>query len=90
MLLALFNDHSGRFKFPRGKRTPLVAALPKDGGKTWPQRKVIETNPNGWYCYTAIHFTNEALLLAYCAGDPAVVGLNRLRLRQLDSNWLQE
>ena len=89
-LLALFNDHSGRFAFPPGKRTPLVAALSQDGGRTWPQRKLIETNSNGWYCYTAIHFTQDAVLLAYCAGDPTVGGLNRLRLRRLDLNWLRE
>ncbi len=88
-LLALFNDHSGRFEFPRAKRTPLVAALSKDGGKTWPQRKLLETDPNGWYCYTAIHFTQDALLLAYCAGDPRVGGLNRLRLHRLTLDRLK-
>src|SRR5664280_1043423 len=50
-------DHSGAFPFPRGKRTPLVAAISSDGGSTWPLRKVLEDDPNGRYCYTAIHFT---------------------------------
>jgi sialidase-1 len=88
-LLALFNDHSGRFSFPHGKRTPLVAAFSNDDGKTWPRRKLIEPDPNGWYCYTAIHFTAEAVLLAYCAGDAKVGGLNRLRLRRIALHGLQ-
>jgi len=89
-LLAIYNDHSGRFPFPKGKRSPLVAAISTDGGKTWPRRKLIEGDLNGWYCYTAIHFTEEAVLLAYCAGDLEVGHLNRLRLRRVSLDWLKE
>ena len=89
-LLAVYNDHSGRFPFPKGKRTPLVVAISKDQGKTWPQAKVIEPDPDGWYCYTAMHFTREAVLLAYCAGDKTVGGLNRLRIRRITLPWLAQ
>jgi len=82
-LLALFNDHSGRFPFTKGKRTPLVAAISSDGGRTWPQAKLIEGDPDGWYCYTAMSFVDNAVLLAYCAGDSKIGGLNRLRIRRL-------
>ena len=88
-LLAVFNDHSGRFPFPKDKRTPLVAALSPDQGRTWPQRRLLEDSPDGWYCYTAIHFTDDAVLLAYCAGDHKVGGLNRLRLRRVTLDWLK-
>lgn len=88
-LLAVFNDHSGRFAFPKDKRSPLVAALSSDGGKTWPRRKLIESDPDGWYCYTAIQFTNDAVLLAYCAGDSKIGGLNRLRIRRMSLDWLK-
>jgi Neuraminidase (sialidase) len=87
-LLAVFNDHSGRFAFQKNKRTPLVAAISKDGGKTWPKRRLIESDPDGWYCYTAIHFVDEAMLLAYCAGDSKVGGLNRLRIRRMSRTAL--
>jgi hypothetical protein len=87
-LLALYNDHSGRFPFPKGKRSPLVAAISSDGGKTWPRRK-LEDDQAGWYCYTAIHFTEDAALLGYCAGDPKVGYLNRLRLRRVSLDWLK-
>jgi len=88
-LLALYNDHSGRFAFPKGKRSPLVAAISSDGGKTWPRRKLLEPDQAGWYCYTAIHFTEDAVLLAYCAGDAKVGHLNRLRLRRVGLDWLK-
>jgi hypothetical protein len=88
-LLALFNDHSGAFPFPKGKRTPLVSAISDDGGQTWMKHTLIETDPAGWYCYTAIHFVDDAVLLAYCAGDAAVGGLNRLRIRRVDLTTLQ-
>ncbi len=89
-LLAIYNDHSGKFPFPQGKRTPLNACISTDGGKTWPVRKLLEEDPDGWYCYTAIHFTKDAVLLAYCAGDKTVGGLNRLRLRRITLDWLRQ
>ncbi len=89
-LLAIYNDHSGQFTFPNGKRTPLVAAISSDGGRSWPVRKIIEADPDGWYCYTAIHFTGDSVLLAYCAGDSKIGGLNRLRIRRLSLSWLRE
>lgn len=82
-LLVIYNDHSGKYPFPKGKRTPLVAALSDDGGQTWKGHKVIEEDPDGWYCYTAIHFTEDAVLLAYCAGDSKIGGLNRLRIKRV-------
>lgn len=88
-LLAIYNDHSGRFRFPKGKRTPLVAAISNDNGKTWPRTRIIEDDPDGWYCYTAIHFTDDAVLLGYSAGDSQVGGLNRLRIRRVSQEWLR-
>jgi sialidase-1 len=89
-LLAIYNDHSGKFPFTKGKRTPLVAAISSDGGKTWPQRKLIESNPDGRYHYTAIYFVGDAVLLAYCAGDDKVGDLNRLRIRRISLEWLRQ
>jgi sialidase-1 len=88
-LLAVYNDHSGKYRFPAGgKRTPLVAAISSDNGKTWPLRHQLESDPAGWYCYTAIHFVDHAVLLAYCAGYPGH-HLDRLRIRRVDLAWLQ-
>jgi sialidase-1 len=82
-LMALYNDHSGRVAFPKGKRTPLTLALSEDGGKSWHGHRDLETNPDGWYCYTAIHFLEKSILLGYCAGDKQIGGLNRLRIRSI-------
>lgn len=89
-LLALFPDHSGQFRFTPRKRTPFVAAISSDGGQTWPHRKLIEDDPDGSFHYTAIHFTGDAVLLAYCAGDSKVGALNRLRIRRISLSWLRE
>ncbi|MCE7070867.1 glycoside hydrolase [Dyadobacter sp. CY327] len=54
-----------------GARTPLTVAISKDEGKTWEHVKNIESDPDGWYCYIAIHFTKNEVLLGYCAGSQA-------------------
>ena len=89
-LLAIYNDHSGMFPFPPKKRNPFVAAISSDDGKTWPQRKLIESDPDGLYHYTAIHFIGDAMLIGYCAGDSKVGALNRLRIRRIDIDWLRK
>jgi hypothetical protein len=89
-LLAVWNDHSGAFPFVEKKRTPLVCGISADNGVTWAKRKLLEPDPDGWYCYTAIHFVPDAVLLAYCAGDPKVGGLNRLRIRRLALDLLRQ
>jgi hypothetical protein len=87
-LFAVYNDHSGRFPFQPKRRTPLAIAISSDNGQTWPKAKLIEDDPNSWYCYTAIYFTENAVLLAYCAGDTKVGQLNRLRIRRLSFDAL--
>lgn len=89
-LLALYNDHSGKFPFPKGKRNPYVAAISSDGGKTWPLRKRVELDPDGLYHYTAIHFVGDSVLLGYCAGDSKVGALNRLRIRRIPLEWFRQ
>lgn len=51
----------------KGRRTPLTVTISKDEGKTWEKVKNIEDDPDGWYCYTAIHFTGKHVLLGHCA-----------------------
>ena len=56
----------------------------------WPRATLIEHDPDGWYCYTAIHFVGDTVLLGYCAGDSKVGGLNRLRIRRASLEWLRQ
>jgi hypothetical protein len=49
---------------------------------------LIESDFAHGYCYTAIHFTNDAVLLAYCAGDPDCGWvLSRTRIRRVPVGW---
>ncbi len=68
-LLMVWNNNGGEDPQIKGKRTPLTLAISKDEGKSWGNIRNIEVNPNGWYCYTAIHFIRKDVLLGYCAGD---------------------
>jgi hypothetical protein len=87
-LLCAWNDHSGAHPYPAGRRTPLCLALSKDEGKTWGPSRIIEGDPDGWYCYTAMAFLEERVLLAYCAGDKKVGGLNRLKVLAISKDRL--
>lgn len=68
-LLLVWNNNDGNIPEIKGMRTPLSIAISKDEGKTWLHMKNIETDPDGWYCYMAIHFTNKDVLIGYCAGS---------------------
>jgi len=90
-LLAVYNDHSGKFPFAPGRRNPLVVAVSRDGGVTWPVRKAVESDLDGHFCYTAIHFTDDAVLLGYCAGfysKPELGPLTSTWIRRLSLGWI--
>ena len=74
-LLAIWNDHEARPEMKKkgeawmnGWRSPLSAALSSDDGRTWRDSKMLESDPDGCFCYTAIHPLDDGtVLLAYCA-----------------------
>ncbi len=76
---------------PGGDRTPLVMATGVGASGKWSPARIIEGpgEPTAGYCYTAIHFTPDAVLLAYCAGGEADKSLlARLRIRKIPLAWL--
>lgn len=82
-LLAVWNDQS-QLSEPISERRPLVCAISSDEGATWKHRTILEDSPRHGYCYTAIHFVDDAVLLAYNAGGPRPQGpLQRLRMRRI-------
>jgi Neuraminidase (sialidase) len=87
-LLVVWNDHSDVDEAHRGKRTPLRVAISRDEGRTWEKTKTIEDDPDGWYCYTAIHFADDRVVLAYCAGDSTIGRLSRTRMTGFEIAWL--
>lgn len=69
-LLAVWNANDGSDPAIAGKRTPLCLAVSADEGRSWSPPRTLADNPYGWYCYTAIHFTEDQhVLLSYCCGD---------------------
>lgn len=88
-LLMVWNNHAGIDPGLKGKRTPLTVAVSADDGNAWQHTRNIETNPDGWFCYTAVYFVDDQVLLAYCAGDRrennglAFLRLSRLPVAQL-------
>ncbi len=90
-LLLVWNDHATVPEALKDKRTPLSVAVSEDDGRSWQHVKNIETNPDGWFCYTAIEFVeDDCVLLGYCAGDKSVGGLNRTRVMRIPVGWLHE
>lgn len=93
--LALWNDRSDRWKLPTPgpnskNRTPLVSAWSDDEGATWQGHRLIESDPDHGFCYTAIHQVGATLLLSYsCGGGGAstkplqALRIRRVALRQL-------
>ena len=89
-LLCVWNDHSGWHAFRAKKRTPLCVAVSKDEGATCSKSEILADNPDGWYCYTAMTFVKDRLILAYCAGDKKVGGLNRLKVVAISKDQLNQ
>lgn len=68
-LLLVWNNNDNSIPAMQGKRTPLTLAISRDDGKSWEHLRNIESDPDGWYCYTAVHFVGSHILLGYCAGS---------------------
>ena len=89
-LLLVWNNNDGSNPEIKDKRTPITVAVSSDQGKTWKHIKNISDNPDGWYCYIAIHFVNDDdILLSYCAGSRSQkTELSVTDLTLLHKSWL--
>lgn len=67
-----------------GGRTPYVLAVSRDNGQTFSEGMVFEDEKDHGYCYCAIHFLRDGVLLGYCAGGPEDGScLARTRIRRI-------
>lgn len=86
-LLLVWNDHAAvpeawradesLPREPEGRRTPLTVAVSRDEGKTWVHKRDLMAHPDGWYCYTAIHFQGGNVLLGFVSGGVGLPGLSK-------------
>jgi Neuraminidase (sialidase) len=89
-ILLAWNDHTHVDDAHRGKRTPFRVAISRDEGQTWENVKTLEDDPAGWYCYTAMEFVGDRVLLAYCATGEGMPYLSRTQITLLDVDWLYQ
>jgi len=63
------------------QRTPLTAAISRDGARTWSGNRLVESDETCSYCYTSIAFCGDTTLLTYYVGTAGGANLLDLRLR---------
>lgn len=87
-------EYNGREKIEgvfTGGRTPLVMAVSENDGKTFTEPVAFEWDEDRGYCYCAMCFTRDALLLAYCAGGKAEGScLVKTRIRRIERAQLAQ
>jgi Neuraminidase (sialidase) len=76
----LGTDHSG-------PRTPLVAALSTDEGRTWSEPKAIESDLSAQYAYTSVRFHQDRALISYYVAHG---GLLSLKFKSIPLSWFRE
>ncbi len=87
-LLLVWNDHANIAPELKNFRTPLSVAISKDEGKTWEKTKPLYTDPERWYCYMAIDFVGDSVLVGHCAGKRVPNGLTVTDITRFDLAWL--
>ena len=90
-LIALWNNQTKKkgtehidFSDSSWGRTPLTVAVSYDEGKRWKKIGDLETDPATGFCYTAMSFTDDALLVGYVyGGGEGNSVLSNLRIRRI-------
>ena len=94
-LIAIWNPipnyDTREYEYHTSGRTRLVYALSGDNGATWSKSVILENNEFAGYCYVAIHFIEDAMLLSYCAGDTRIdkTCLSKVRIRKISYNEIE-
>ncbi len=88
-LLMVWNNNGGENKDIAGKRTPFNIGISQDEGKSWQKIRTLADDPEGWYCYTAIEFAGEHVLLGHCAGNREENnGLAETHISRINLDWI--
>lgn len=90
-LLAVWNDHTRIAPELERRRTPLTLAVSRDEGKTWERKRNLLEDPKGWYCYTAIEFVKDRILLGFASGgSDGLKNLSRTQIASIPLRWLYQ
>ncbi len=68
-LLAVWNNNLSINEEEAKLRCPLNIAISRDEGVSWEKIKVLESDPDRRYCYTAMAFVDDSVLLAFADGS---------------------
>ncbi len=69
-------------------RTPLVASISKDEGKTWSKPKMIESDLNLTYAYTSLTFVGDRALLSYYVSAGGI-SQSSLKFKSIPVEWFR-
>lgn len=74
------------------RRTPLTCAVSSDEGETWKHVRDLEVDPDRGFCYTAILFNKDEVVLAYSAGlyDTGILNDLKVTVITLDELYKEE
>lgn len=84
--LVLVWNHNDAIGESKAKRTPLSIAISTDEGKSWQHEQSVEDDPSGSFCYTAIHFVDDGVLLAYFDWATLQITITKLSLGWIYKN----
>ena len=85
-LLLVWNDHYDPYEPMYGRRSPLVAAISRDEGERWEDRRELEKDSEYTYAYVSVAFSDDRTVLTYYQGL-AEDGLWSLKLKIVPVEW---
>lgn len=86
-----YNGREKKTEIFTGGRTPYVIAMSRDNGKTFSREVAFETEEDHGYCYCAMCFLEDGILLGYNAGGPKEKScLTKLRIRRISYEQLED
>ncbi len=79
-----YNGREKKTEIFTGGRTPFAIAVSRDNGQSFTEGVAFEGEEDHGYCYCAIHFLKDGVLLGYQAGGPKDGScLARARIRKI-------
>lgn len=89
-LLLVWNNNRGEKEQHVDNRTHYNTAISTDDGQTWEHIRTVASSPNGLYCYYAIKFVNDAVLLGHIAEWNTDRTEIATHITHLELDWLYE